>query len=165
MRDSDDALLIALAQRGSLDAVAELFERYWPVAWQAAFAVTGNLARADDAAQDAIQRAFAALDRFETGRPFAPWIRKIAANRAIDELRRDSRLVEIDDIAGAGEDNRIYFGVLLELFLIIANLGTALVLIPLLKRQNEILTFSYVAARVMECSSSAPASSSASGTG
>jgi RNA polymerase sigma-70 factor, ECF subfamily len=97
MRDSDDALLIALAQRGSLDAVAELFERYWPVAWQAAFAVTGNLTRADDAAQDAIQRAFAALDRFETGRPFAPWIRKIAANRAIDELRRDSRLVEIDD--------------------------------------------------------------------
>jgi hypothetical protein len=41
--------------------------------------------------------------------------------------------------------------VLLELCLIIANLGTALVLIPLLKRQNEILTFSYVAARVMEC--------------
>jgi Domain of unknown function (DUF4386) len=54
-------------------------------------------------------------------------------------------------IAGAGQDNRIYFGVLLELFLIIANLGTALVLIPLLKRQNEILTFSYVAARIMEC--------------
>jgi hypothetical protein len=45
-------------------------------------------------------------------------------------------------IAGAGEDNRIYFGVLLELFLIISNLGTALVLIPLLKRQHEILTFS-----------------------
>jgi hypothetical protein len=54
-------------------------------------------------------------------------------------------------IAGDGADNRIYLGVLLELFLIIANLGTALVLIPLLKRQNEILTFSYVAARIMEC--------------
>jgi Domain of unknown function (DUF4386) len=40
--------------------------------------------------------------------------------------------------------------VVLELGLIIANLGTALVLIPLLKRQNEILTFSYVAARIME---------------
>jgi hypothetical protein len=53
-------------------------------------------------------------------------------------------------IAGAGDDNRIYFGVLLELFLIISNLGTALVLIPLLKRQHEILTFSYVAARIME---------------
>ena len=54
-------------------------------------------------------------------------------------------------IAGAGADNRIYFGVLLELILIIANIGTALVLITLLKRQNEILTFSYLAARIMEC--------------
>src|SRR5919107_124949 len=93
---TDDALLIALAQRGSLDAVAELFERYWPVAWQAAFAITGSTARADDAAQDAIQRAFASLDRFEVGRPFAPWVRRIAVNRAIDELRRDARLVELD---------------------------------------------------------------------
>jgi hypothetical protein len=54
-------------------------------------------------------------------------------------------------IAGAGQDNRIYLGALLELILIIANIGTAIVLIPLLKRQNEILTFSYVAARIMEC--------------
>src|SRR5918995_3628828 len=54
-------------------------------------------------------------------------------------------------IAGGGADNRIYFGALLELILIIANIGTAVVLISILKRQNEILTFSYVAARIMEC--------------
>ncbi|MGH2356825.1 MAG: DUF4386 family protein [Candidatus Limnocylindria bacterium] len=48
-------------------------------------------------------------------------------------------------IAGGGADNRIYLGALLELILIIANIGTAIVLIPLLKRQHEILTFSYVA--------------------
>jgi Domain of unknown function (DUF4386) len=54
-------------------------------------------------------------------------------------------------IAGAGQDNRIYLGALLELILIIANIGTAIVLIPILKRRNEILTFSYVAARIMEC--------------
>jgi Domain of unknown function (DUF4386) len=53
-------------------------------------------------------------------------------------------------IAGGGADNRIYLGAL-ELILIIANIGTAIVLIPLLKRQHEILTFSYVAARIMEC--------------
>jgi hypothetical protein len=54
-------------------------------------------------------------------------------------------------IAGGGADNRIYLGALLELILIIANIGTAVVLITLLKRQQEILTFSYVAARIMEC--------------
>jgi hypothetical protein len=54
-------------------------------------------------------------------------------------------------IAGAGDDNRIFLGALLELLLIIANVGTAVVLFPILKRQNEILALGYVAARLVEC--------------
>jgi hypothetical protein len=42
-------------------------------------------------------------------------------------------------------------GALLELILIIANIGTAVVLFPILKRQNEILILGYVTARVVEC--------------
>ncbi len=53
-------------------------------------------------------------------------------------------------IAGAGSDNRIYFGALLELLLIIANIGTAVVVFPILRRQNEILAFGYVTARIIE---------------
>ena len=41
--------------------------------------------------------------------------------------------------AGDGEDNRILLGALLELLLIIAIIGTAVVLFPVLRRQNEIL--------------------------
>ncbi|HEX2241038.1 MAG TPA: DUF4386 domain-containing protein, partial [Actinomycetota bacterium] len=54
-------------------------------------------------------------------------------------------------IAGAGADNRIYFGALLELLLIVANIGTAVVLFPILRRQNEILALGYVTARIVEC--------------
>ena len=54
-------------------------------------------------------------------------------------------------IAGAGSDNRIFLGAFLELLLIIANIGTAVVLYPILKRQSEILALAYVTARVMEC--------------
>ena len=54
-------------------------------------------------------------------------------------------------IAGGGEDNRIYLGVLLELLLIIANVGTAVVLYPIVRRQNEILSLGYVTARLVEC--------------
>jgi hypothetical protein len=39
----------------------------------------------------------------------------------------------------------------LELLLIIANIGTAVVLFPILKRHNEILALGYVTARVVEC--------------
>ncbi len=54
-------------------------------------------------------------------------------------------------IAGAGEDNRIYLGVALELLLIVANIGTAVVLFPVLRRQSEMLSLGYVTARIVEC--------------
>jgi hypothetical protein len=53
-------------------------------------------------------------------------------------------------ITGPGADGRILFGAFLEVFLIVTNLGTALVLYPILKRQNETLSLSYVVARVIE---------------
>ena len=54
-------------------------------------------------------------------------------------------------IAGSGNVNRIYFGALLELLLIIANIGTAVVIIPIMRRQFEELSIGYVAARLVEC--------------
>ena len=54
-------------------------------------------------------------------------------------------------IAGGGKDNQIYLGVLLELLLIIANIGTAVVVFPILRRQNEVLALGYATARIVEC--------------
>jgi hypothetical protein len=54
-------------------------------------------------------------------------------------------------ITGAGADTRVFLGAALELFLIITNIGCAIVLFPLLKRQNEGLALGYVAARLVEC--------------
>lgn len=53
-------------------------------------------------------------------------------------------------IAGGGQDTQIYLGAFLEFLLIIANIGTAVVLYPIARRQNEILAIGYVAARVIE---------------
>ena len=54
-------------------------------------------------------------------------------------------------IAGAGHDNRVLFGALLELLLIVANIGTAVVIFPIVKRQSEELALGYVTARIVEC--------------
>src|SRR5215204_5200413 len=54
-------------------------------------------------------------------------------------------------IAGGGKDNQIYLGAFLELLLIISNVGTAVVLYPIVRRQNELLAIGYVAARIIEC--------------
>ena len=54
-------------------------------------------------------------------------------------------------ISGAGADDRVYLGVALEFILIVANIGTAVVLFPVLKRQSEMLSLGYVTARIAEC--------------
>ncbi len=53
-------------------------------------------------------------------------------------------------IAGAGHDNQVLLAALLELLLIIANIGTAVVIFPILRRQNEELALGYVTARLVE---------------
>src|ERR1700704_262635 len=53
-------------------------------------------------------------------------------------------------IAGTGHDNRILLGAFLELLLIIASIGTAVVVYPLLKRVSEICALGYVTARLIE---------------
>ena len=54
-------------------------------------------------------------------------------------------------IAGGGKDNQLYLGAFLELLLILANVGTAVVLYPIAKRQSRTLAIGYVAARIIEC--------------
>ena len=49
-----------------------------------------------------------------------------------------------------GKDNVMYLAVLLEFFLILANVGTAVALYPIAKRQNQALAIGYVAARIIE---------------
>jgi hypothetical protein len=54
-------------------------------------------------------------------------------------------------VAGSGNVNKIYLGALPELLLIIANIGTAIVIVPIMRRQFEELSIGYVAARIVEC--------------
>ena len=96
MRMWSDTKLVKLARQGSRDAAAELFSRHWRPAWRAAFAVTGRREMADDVAQDAFERAFAALSRFDERRPFGPWLHRIVVNRCLDLLRSERRLVSGD---------------------------------------------------------------------
>jgi len=60
----------------------------------------------------------------------------------------------IDDpnyVLGPGADPHIQLGAFMELLLIITNMGCAVVLFPLLRRQNEVLSLGYVVARLLEC--------------
>jgi RNA polymerase sigma-70 factor, ECF subfamily len=95
----DERAWVRGAQHGSVSDLEALFRAHWPRAYRAAYLVVHDAAAAEDIAQEAFLAAVRALDRFDRRRPFAPWLHRIAVNRAIDwarsrELRREVELVE-----------------------------------------------------------------------
>ena len=96
-----EAALVRAAQRGSEEAVAELFARHWDDARRAALLVTGDRAAAEDIAQEAFLAALRALPRFDLRRPLRPWLHRIVVNRAIDFARARALRAEVGaDAAG-----------------------------------------------------------------
>ena len=100
--------LLRGAQSGSKSDLEELFRRYWPPAYRAAYFVVYDRAAAEDIAQEAFLSALRALDRFDRRRPFGPWLHRIVVNRAIDwsrtrALRRELN-VEPPDAGSLADD-------------------------------------------------------------
>lgn len=79
--------VVRAAQRGSNEAMEELFRRHWRGAHRAAYLVVHDGAAAEDIAQEAFISAIRSLERFDRRRPFAPWLHRIVVNRAIDWTR------------------------------------------------------------------------------
>jgi len=71
-----------------------LVQRYQGRVYATALRMLGDPAEAQDVAQIALLRAYRALDRFEIGRKFAPWVCAIAANAARDHLRSPVRRLQ-----------------------------------------------------------------------
>lgn len=92
------------AQRGSQQAVEDLFARHWPDAYRAALLIARDPAAAEDIVQEAFLAAIRALDRFDRRRPLRPWLHRIVVNRAIDwtrarQLRREVGVDGVPELA------------------------------------------------------------------
>ncbi len=94
---SDEASLIALARDGNKNAFSGLVRLHQARVLRMAIGMIGDLDSAMDIVQDSFIRAWQALDRFEEGQPFYPWVSKIASNLAINHIRKHSRQASLDE--------------------------------------------------------------------
>jgi RNA polymerase sigma-70 factor, ECF subfamily len=83
----EDSFLIARARQGDLRAFEEIVRLYQRRVYGVALRIVRAHDVADDVAQEAFVRAWRSLDRFELGRPFGPWVCRIAANLAVNHVR------------------------------------------------------------------------------
>lgn len=103
----DERGLILRCQHGEREAFEPLVTKYMRLAASFALAWTGNHEDALDLSQEAFARAFRAIRRFDTSRPFYPWFHTILRNLCLNYLSRAARLHEVplrDDIERAGPD-------------------------------------------------------------
>jgi len=80
--------LVKLARRGDLTAYDELVRRYQQRIYATIYHMTSNHEDANDLAQEAFIKAYAALKSFKGGSSFYTWLYRIAVNKTINFLKQ-----------------------------------------------------------------------------
>jgi RNA polymerase sigma-70 factor, ECF subfamily len=89
--------LLCQAQAGMADSFGVLTERYKPALLRYLGCRVPRPEDAEDLAQETISRAFANLDSFQRGRPFAAWLFTIATHVAVTFLRTPRQRTNADE--------------------------------------------------------------------
>jgi len=94
---AEEARLVRRARWGSGEAFETLYSRHAGAVHALAVRLTGNAATAEDVTQETFLQLLRFMDTIAPDRPLRPWLKRVAANAAIDRLRRERRTVEFDD--------------------------------------------------------------------
>jgi len=104
----DDAELARKAQDGDEAAIEALVKRYLPQVLRLSTRLAGDTMLAEDIAQEAFVKAWRNLKRYDTGKPFAPWMLAITRNAALDHLRK-RRAVPFSALSPKDDDEGLAF--------------------------------------------------------
>ena len=88
MQNSDERLLIKAAAGGDSAAFEQLMRRHEGKMYAVALRMCASREDAQDCMQEAMIRAYRAIENFRFQSSFATWIYRITMNTCLDELRR-----------------------------------------------------------------------------
>jgi len=94
---TEERNLVLRAKEGDMDAFESLVKAYQKPIFYLCLRMAGAPQAADDLAQDTFIRAYGAISRFEDGRDFYAWLRRIAVNAALNHLRAARREEPLGD--------------------------------------------------------------------
>ncbi len=97
---TDEADWIARAQQADMGAFERLYRMHIDKVYGLCLRMTGNVAEAEDCAQEAFIQAWNKLDKFRGDSAFATWLHRIAVNSVLGRIRKSKR--EQDRIQAVG---------------------------------------------------------------
>lgn len=90
--------LIRRAQQGDRDAFGDLVMLHRQAVIRVVYRMCGNMSVAEDASQNALIRAWQNLPGYQPKASFRSWLFRIAINAALDLLRREKPVVDLDQV-------------------------------------------------------------------
>ena len=94
---AEEARLVRRARWGSRKAFETLYARHAQAIHALALRLSGNPATAEDITQETFLQLLRFMDAMAADRPLRPWLKRVAANAAIDRLRRERPAVQFDE--------------------------------------------------------------------
>ena len=91
-----DATVLARAQRGDMQAFATLYARFGQPCYGLALRLTSNAAQAEDLVQEVFLKLIDSIRSYRGEAPFGAWLKRMTANAAIDQLRKNRRFADAD---------------------------------------------------------------------
>lgn len=91
MNGPSDENLVLASRGGDRDAYALLVRRHFKHVFIVCMGIVGNVADAEDAAQETVLKGFTEIGKLQDSSQFGPWITKIAKNHCINLVRRKQR--------------------------------------------------------------------------
>jgi RNA polymerase sigma factor (sigma-70 family) len=83
-----DAMVLARAQRGDMQAFAELYQRFGRACFQLALRILGHRQAAEDLLQEVFLKMMDTIGSYRGDAPFAAWLKRLTVNACIDQLRK-----------------------------------------------------------------------------
>ena len=85
-----DELTLARARKGDKKAMEQLYRTFSGPVYTLAFRICGTGPDAEDVVQDCFMEVFRKLGQFRGDAPFWGWLRRVAVNKALMQLRQKS---------------------------------------------------------------------------
>lgn len=103
-----DEQLAAQVQGGDNDAFGQLIDRYESALIRYAGCLVGDMDIAEDITQEAFLKSYRDIQGFDKGRKFSSWLYRIVHNEAIDYIRKNKRLVELEEAENVASDEDLH---------------------------------------------------------
>ncbi|MBI3950960.1 MAG: RNA polymerase sigma factor [Acidobacteria bacterium] len=100
-----DIELAARSAAGDRIAFEELYEAHWPRVYSICLKMLGNIADAEDMAQEIFIQLYRKIDTFRGESAFTTWLHRVAVNQVLMYLRK--RRMSLEDLAEPGDSKNL----------------------------------------------------------